>query len=274
MRARRYNEMIKMNIRDLSRECIEIFRKSLNSSLPITTPSIPILYFGNKPAYNKSKIKIITVGLNPSYNEFPVNDRFKYFRKAENINLNLELTQDDIRLYLEALNDYFIDDSYNWFKWFEPILNGMNASYYENKDPNRVLHTDICSPFATNLTWSKKKFHRDQKANMIKEGKKIWHKLVELLDPDIIIISVAKKYLKNIQLNQSKWIEFHRIYRKQDGTKRKLPYIVTISKYNTSTDKGYLVFGQAAQIPFGTISGPQKHELGQKLLTLARSRAR
>lgn len=72
----------------------------------------------------------------------------------------------------------------------------MNASYYENSHPNRVLHTDICSPFATNLTWSKKQFHRDHKGNMVKEGKKIWHKLVEILNPEIIIISVAKKIPK------------------------------------------------------------------------------
>lgn len=248
---------------------MEIFRQSLNSSLPITTPSIPILYFGDKPAYDKSTIKIITVGLNPSCNEFPVNDRFKYFRKAENINLNLELTPDDLILYLEALNDYFKGDSYNWFNCFEPLLNGMNASYYENNHSNRVLHTDICSPFATNLTWSNSKFHRDQKAKMIIEGKKLWHQLVQILNPDFIIISVTKKYLKNIQLNQLKWTEFHRFYTKQNGTKRKSPYIVTISQYKTYTNKGYLVFGQAAQTPFGTISGPRKHELGKKLLTLA-----
>ena len=36
----------------------------------VVNPSIPILYFGDEVAYRKSKLKVITVGKNPSLNEF------------------------------------------------------------------------------------------------------------------------------------------------------------------------------------------------------------
>lgn len=36
----------------------------------VVNPAIPIIYFGDEPAYRKSKIKVVTVYLNTSDNEF------------------------------------------------------------------------------------------------------------------------------------------------------------------------------------------------------------
>ena len=49
---------------------------------------------------------------------------------------------------------YFRTDPYRgWFSAFEPLLNGLEASYYEGQ-PSTVLHTDICPSVATDPTWS------------------------------------------------------------------------------------------------------------------------
>ncbi len=45
----------------------------------VVSPSIPILYFGDAERYFRSNVKAITVGLNPSREEFPVDSRFRRF---------------------------------------------------------------------------------------------------------------------------------------------------------------------------------------------------
>lgn len=145
-----------MRLEPLAQKCNQLYHRTQNTSLPITNPSIPILYFGDYPSYNKSEIKIITVGLNPSHREFPIEDRFLRFRKAEKNSKNCNLTHLEIQRFLDSLNDYYKDEPYSkWFGCFESMLNGLSASYYDNEYPNRVLHTDICSPLATDITWSK-----------------------------------------------------------------------------------------------------------------------
>jgi len=258
--------MNNMNLEELAQECIEIYQKTLKTSIPITRPSIPILYFGNKPAYDKSEIKIISVGLNPSHNEFPVHDKFKYFRKVKDLTIGLKLSQQDVKLFLESLNDYYKGASYRWFNCFEPMLNGMNASYYENKNPNRVLHTDICSPIATDITWSDLDQIHQQRLSI--DGIEIWHRLVKILAPDFIILSLARKHLQKIRFDRTPWKEIIVIRKKRDETNRTKPYPIIKSKYKLNGKTGYLIFGQAAQTPFGKISNTQKRKIGQILLTL------
>src|SRR4051812_7516335 len=48
----------------------------------VLKPSIPMLFFGNGSAYRKSAQRIITVGKNPSPEEFPEDDRFMRFPKG------------------------------------------------------------------------------------------------------------------------------------------------------------------------------------------------
>ena len=44
----------------------------------VVAPSLPILYFGDTNKYLKSKLKVITVGKNPSNVEFRLNSSEKY----------------------------------------------------------------------------------------------------------------------------------------------------------------------------------------------------
>lgn len=67
----------------------------------VVNPSLPILYFGNLEDYKKSKIKVVTVGKNPSDNEFRLNknDDFSFVRfpKWDKNQKNL----------IDSLNSYF-----------------------------------------------------------------------------------------------------------------------------------------------------------------------
>ena len=112
------------------------------------TPSIPILFFGDMDAYRQSKIRTLTVGLNPSSHEFPADSPFQRFPLARGIPAS------DTDCYLNSLSAYFRAYPYrDWFSAFEPTLNGLGVSYYEGQ-PSTALHTDICSPVATDPTWS------------------------------------------------------------------------------------------------------------------------
>ncbi len=217
---------------------------------------MPIKWFGDKNAYMKSELKIITVGLNPSDKEFRE-------KKEDNFSTSLrfkEFRGDDKSLEL-ALNNYFEENAYKpWFKSFEPILNGLDSSFYRNENyKSRALHTDICSHWATSPTWSKlKKEEKDEIANYQQ-----WFDLVEELNPDLILISVAMEHIRN---NFSETSEiWHSFNETGNGKQRKDVYHVEKLVYNSKGKLIPVAFGRAAQKPYGLISDEQKLELGKVL---------
>jgi hypothetical protein len=113
----------------------------------LVKPSIPILYFGDSEEYFESECKVITVGLNPSLIEFPVDTPFLRFHAAKEMS---KTSDQDVfnSSYAQALNDYFKNKPYR--RWFDPsferLLNGMDCSYYQDRTFSNIsLHTDICS---------------------------------------------------------------------------------------------------------------------------------
>ena len=78
--------------------------------------------------------------------EFPADSPFRRFPLAEGV------TASELDRYLDALSAYYRTDPYRgWFSAFEPLLNGAGASYYAGRTSTAV-HTDICSPVATDPT--------------------------------------------------------------------------------------------------------------------------
>ncbi|RLD41169.1 MAG: hypothetical protein DRI86_13895 [Bacteroidetes bacterium] len=216
---------------------------------------LPINWFGNKEKYFKSKVKIVTVGLNPSDKEFRNNETENY----STFRFHGYQSEKDLE---KVLNNYFEQKPYKtWFNSFEPILQGMDASYYQKTEkPNIAIHTDICSPWATNPTWSK--LTTDEQRKMFKEGHPKWIKLIDELNPDVILISVAKKYL----INEFKEIgEIGRITKTKKGIIRKQPYLLKHYSYSNGNKNVIVIFGQAAQKPFGLISNEQKMDLGSTI---------
>lgn len=221
----------------------------------VVTPSIPIMYFGNYEAYAKSKLKIITVGLNPSNIEFQKNTkseisfyRFPKWEKEQN--------------FLASLNDYFeTGKAYDkWFRMgFEKVLNGLDASYYskENRD-NIALHTDIFTPLATNPTWTK--ISKETKEELLLEGHEIWKKLVDILKPDIIITALSANDQKQIELLNK--MDFIKVDKTKTGKTRKYPFFIQKATYNDI----YTIVGRTNNIPFGNISHEMKVEIGERIL--------
>ncbi len=180
------------------------------------SPSLPILFFGNLHAYFSSRVRVLSVGLNPSLHEFPADSPFRRFPLAEGV------TVSEPDLYLDALSAYFRTDPYRrWFSAFESLLNGLEASYYEGQ-PSMALHTDICSPVATAPTWSS--LDRAAQKALEKDGGPLWHGLLKVLRPQIVTLSVACRHLSHIQFKAlSGWKIVHVFERTEAGAPRKQP---------------------------------------------------
>lgn len=231
----------------------EYFKSNLDKSF-VVSPSLPILYFGDLYAYEHSPIKVITVGKNPSDNEFKLkkNDDYSFYRFD---------TWDEERLNLiESLNPYFESKPLKqWFASFEPILNGLSCSYYKGRYENRALHTDICSPLATSPTWSK--LSDSQRGDLYPGGFEIWKELVEELQPDIMFVSVPLNLFTEVITTQGKEIIYFDY--KKDGSKRKKRYSVYLHEHVLASGKKVkVIFGQAANKPFDTITQEQKNKIG------------
>src|SRR5205085_1354498 len=71
---------------ELARDALRLHRAALEEKVTsVLLKSMPILYFGNEVGYRASKRRILTVGLNPSYHEFPDADPFARFPNARPI---------------------------------------------------------------------------------------------------------------------------------------------------------------------------------------------
>ena len=226
----------------------------------IVKPSMPILFFGHTPRYFSSPLKVVTLGLNPSRIEFPEQDPFLRFRKAQHLD---PLVQDEgfVSTYLDALNAYFQSPPNHpykpWFNSFEPVLQGRGCSYYRAAT-NTALHTDICSPLATSPTWSK--LSPEVQSRFMQPGSRLWHSLIEWLSPHIIIASVARSHLGRISfVREASWQVIHTVDREN-------PYNVELSNLRLPDGKTtHLVFGKAANTPFGTVSNEDKRKIGEGL---------
>lgn len=219
------------------------------------SPSVPVLYFGDYQSYRKSHLRIITVGLNPSLNEFPITKPFNPFRR-----FGAAATSPTSVSSMEmALNNYFVNDPYKkWFSCFEPLLSGFGASFYPGRRQNTALHTDLLSPVATNPTWSA--LNKNDQASLELAGVPLWHQLIDELQPHLALISVAARHLSKISFpSKNDWQPVFSIPRKK-------PYEVKHSARQLSS--GFVtdfVFGQAAQLPFGSLSMQAKESIGTKL---------
>ena len=220
------------------------------------TPAAPILFFGDLDAYRASPLRVLTVGLNPSLREFPAGKPFQRFPL-----LNGRSTDREPGRYLEAMSAYFRTDPYRgWFSAFERVLDGAGTSYYAGK-ASVALHTDICSPVATDPTWSR--LGKADRAGLAAEGGPLWHMLLEALRPHMVALSVARGHLRRIEFAPGdEWRTIHEFERTGDGAPRSTPYAVRGRWYEVGGERSLFVFGQSAQTPFGKLSDNQKHELG------------
>lgn len=219
---------------------------------------MPILCFGDVDAYLKSPLRVVTVGLNPSLVEFPTDKPFERFPVAEGI------TSEDQGSYLKAMSAYFRTNPYRgWFRHFEPLLNSMGASFYPG-DPSTVLHTDICSPVATDPTWSRLE---DTERQLLEgDGEPLWHDLLRALEPQVVVLSVARGHLSRIEFESlNEWHDFHIFEQKTNGDPRNPTYAVRARNYMVGDTSSLFIFCPASRSPVA-IGNDQKRVLGATIL--------
>ena len=136
------------------------------------SPAAPILFFGDLEAYqNKSELRVLTVGKNPSWKEFTAGERFQRFPR-----LTGDRSDQEPGHYVDSVSDYFRTDPYcGWFSAFEPLLNGAGASYYADESSTAV-QTDICSPVATEPSWTG--LDKSTPADLQTDDVPLWHRLM------------------------------------------------------------------------------------------------
>lgn len=220
--------------------------RARNSHPIVPATCAPVLYFGDAAAYRSSPLRVVTVGLNPSDREFPQHDPWLRFPGA-----------DQRERYLHALNQYFEAAPLDWFGCFREILRGLGASFGVS-EPNRAVHTDLCSVVPTAPTWSR--LTPAQQRDLADAGLELWHQLITELRPHAIIASVKYSWLDRLRfVPLSDWAPVHTVHRAR-------PYLLngrTVQLPDGSTS--LVVRGRAANTPFGTISNADRYAAGQSI---------
>jgi len=178
-------------LNDIIDSCWKYFRSKYDYHV-VVKPSVPIIWFGDLEAYKRSKLKIVTIGLNPSDNEFPNGEHaFQRFPEAEIIAAKNVLENKDKDILFNSLNSYFKTEPYSrWFDAYEIILKNLGTSFGGKFDPeneynNRAVHIDLFTAIATSPTWGK--LSKELKAYL--SNIELCFELLEFLNPDIILIS-------------------------------------------------------------------------------------
>lgn len=95
----------------------------------------------------------------------------------------------------------------------------------------------------------------NQQQSLENEGIKLWRSLLNVLHPDLVIVSIARKHLEKLEITE-KWKALYTVERNN-------PYTVESSKLSID-DKttATIIFGKAANTPFGTVSYYDRRKIG------------
>ena len=226
----------------------------------LVRPAAPVLFFGNLCGYEASCPRLVTVGLNPSHCEFPPDDPFIRFPNADTA---------DPAAYLAILSSYFQNRPYcEWFDSNEKALQGMGTTYYGIEENTTALHTDIGSVLPTKPTWSR--LGNQIRKQLIREGAPLWRSLIEFLQPDIVLGSIAWKWMNDRYIefeSFGSWKPIHTFEKKKDFSPRRWPVEIKVRWYALATGNRFIfAHVPAAQTPLGTLSNEQRLQAGRVIL--------
>jgi hypothetical protein len=159
-----------------------------------------------------------------------------------------------------SLAAYFTTHPYwRWFNTYRLLLEGLDASFDGTYGPNTAVHTDLCSPVPTSPTWSR--LPAPVRAGLARPGVALWHDLVRALRPHVVLLSVAQHHLGTIRFEplDPRWTVMHTI------AQTKADYEVRARRYHTDGHPVLIVWGKAANTPFGSISYPARREIGTRI---------
>ena len=185
----------------LSEEACKFYQKAITWRF-VVHPSMPIPFFGDLKGYWGSRKRVITVGLNPSAEEFSGRKRFERFPGGELVPKLIhqgKITQAAKRDF-ESVLGYFSaggERAYErWFRNYRQVLRAMGYDYYPNACAGVVLHTDYVSPLATTKGFSR--LEDGQREDLKRQAQGWWFRLLECLDPDVVLISMRDEYFKEV----------------------------------------------------------------------------
>jgi hypothetical protein len=228
----------------------------------VVSNSLPIPYFGSLAAFLNSPLRVLTAALNPSNREFPASE--PRFDVPNGLRGPSELE--------EELGMYFRRNPYRgWFNSFEPVLNGLEATYGGKMSGgtyhSTALHLDLCSPIATSPTWSK--LTQGQRSALTKTGREIYELLVEELQPHIIVASLGWGHIEGWHGNFQSGRDWERIVEHRttaDGAPLKTPLLVQSQTIKSMKGRSLLfVNATAADRPFGRFTTARKLAAGRLL---------
>ncbi|MDC0139715.1 hypothetical protein OAI04_02735 [Hyphomicrobiales bacterium] len=237
----------------------------------VVASSLPIPYFGDVDAYFGSNLRVVTAALNPSDIEFSNNvSRF-----------DVETGLSGAKGLEIALKNYFKINPYkSWFRSFEPVLNGMGATYgskmisdktnnnNNNKKISTSLHLDMCSPVATTPTWSH--LSDSEKNKLVPDGRAIFEELIVELKPHIVISSVGWAHIQhwNSKFSSGRdWPLICEYTTSKTGAPLKNSLKVQYKSITIRNSREFLfINATAANTPFGRFSTERKNEVGSKIL--------
>lgn len=128
-----------------------------------------------------------------------------------------------------------------------------------------AVHTDICTPVATNQTWSQIKSYQ---LGAFKGGFELWEDLVEELAPEIVIFSVGSNHLGRRLTNRPvpNWPVICTVTHKGDGKAfRSSPFYVHSARLTIGKHLTRAVWGNCHNVPFGSVSHVDKHRIGEAI---------
>lgn len=251
----------------LYQRCLDHLNRSYDFDF-VVKDSIPIPYFGDIAAYISSPIRVATAALNPSDVEF---------RPQNGPRFDISAGLSGATGFEATLSRYFKENPYSkWFRSFEPILNGIGASYggkIANGEYSSIaLHLDICTPLATSPTWSR--LNQKMREKLTDEGRQIFQALIKALRPDMIIGSVGIAHIKPLEglfVEGGSWEEVAIFSTARSGAPLRAP--LRVNKREMRPVGGYqpiFINGSAANTPFGRFSTERKREIGSILKKLLR----
>lgn len=176
-------------------------KRSLKGVVP---GSIPIIWFGDIEAFFQSKIRTVTVSLNPSLVEFSSDSRkfklsYQRFDGAEILMPKSELNDDDKDQLIKIYSKYFRKDPYykSWFQFFDLKCMGFISKYgyevgygYNCFPQNTAIHIDYFSALATDPVYSDLKDDPLYFETFCKlPNKDLFKELLSVLKPDVILFS-------------------------------------------------------------------------------------
>ena len=157
-----------------------------------------------------------------------------------------------------AYNNYFKinrNPYHSWFKAsFSAILQSFDASHYDNAK-NNALHTDIAIPYATDPTWTG--LTNVEKKYFEPIGQKIWHELINILEPDIILISASGGFQNKIL--------FSKVYQNWEIIISKEKYPVLFNQFKVNNKIADVIYQTQGRKPFLNMTKEEKMNIKNTL---------